>query len=102
MENETTGGIYIFTGAPSGSGKPGRGWERPVSFEIFDARGEHDFQANCGVKLHGGHSRLPEKSPKHSFRLVFRDTYGSKKLKYNLFGKDQPANINAVVLRSAF
>ena len=101
-KNDSTGGIYIYTGAPNGSGQPGRGWERPVSFEIFDAKGEHDFQANCGIRIHGGHSRLPEKSPKHSFRLMFRDSYGPKKLKYHLFGEDEPANLNAVVLRTAF
>lgn len=101
-ENDSTGGIYIYTGAPSGSGKPGRGWERPVSFEMFDARGKHDLQVNCGIKIHGGHSRLPEKSPKHSFRLVFSKDYGVKKLKYPLFGEDEPSKLNAIVLRTAF
>jgi hypothetical protein len=101
-ENDSTGGIYIYTGAPNGGGQPGRGWERPVSFEIFDAKGLHDFQANCGIRIHGGHSRLPEKSPKHSFRLIFRDIYGPKKLNYHLFGEDEPANLNAIVLRTAF
>ena len=56
-EDENTGGIYIYTGAPSGSGQPGRGWERPVSFELFDAEGKHDLQIDCGIKIHGGHSR---------------------------------------------
>lgn len=101
VEDEQTGGIYIYTGAPSGSGV-GRGWERPVSFELFDAEGIHDLQVNCGVKLHGGHSRLPEKSPKHSLRLVFRDEFGPGKLRYPLFGIDEPAKHNAVVLRTAF
>lgn len=101
-EDETTGGIYIYTGAPSGSGEPGRGWERPCSFELFDTQGVHDLQVNCGIKIHGGHSRLPEKSPKHSFRLVFREEFGPKKLKYPLFGKNEPSKLNAVVLRTAF
>ncbi|MBQ8361404.1 MAG: CotH kinase family protein [Bacteroidaceae bacterium] len=101
-EDENTGGIYIYTGAPSGSGQPGRGWERPVSFELFDAEGKHDLQIDCGIKIHGGHSRLPEKSPKHSFRLVFRKEFGEKKLKYPLFGEKEPSKFNAVVLRTAF
>lgn len=101
-ENETTGGIYIYTGAPSGSGQPGRDWERAASFELFDMQGKHDLQIDCGIKIHGGHSRLPEKSPKHSFRLVFRKEFGPKKLKYPLFGEEEPSNFNAVVLRTAF
>lgn len=100
-EDELTGGIYIYTGAPSGDGV-GRGWERPVSFELFDAQGLHDLQVDCGVKIHGGHSRLPEKSPKHSLRLVFRDEYGPGKLRYPLFGVDEPSKLNAIVLRTAF
>lgn len=101
-ENDSTGGIYIYTGAPSGSGKPGRGWERPTSFEYFDAQGKHDLQVNCGIKIHGGHSRLPEKSPKHSFRLTFKDKYGPSKLRYPLFGEDEAQTFNAIVLRTAF
>lgn len=101
VEDAQVGGIYIYTGAPVGSGV-GRGWERPVSFELFDAQGNYDLQINCGVKIHGGHSRLPEKSPKHSLRLVFRDEYGPGKLRYPLFGVDEPSKFNAVVLRSAF
>ena len=100
-EDELTGGIYIYTGAPSGDGV-GRGWERPVSFELFDAQGSHDLQVNCGVKIHGGHSRLPEKSPKHSLRLVFRDEFGPGKLRYPMFGLDEPSKFNAIVLRTAF
>lgn len=100
-EDEVTGGIYIYTGAPSGDGI-GRGWERPVSFELFDAQGSHDLQVNCGVKIHGGHSRLPEKSPKHSLRLVFRDEFGPGKLRYPMFGPDEPSKFNAIVLRTAF
>ena len=101
VEDEQVGGIYIYTGAPVGSGV-GRGWERPVSFELFDVQGNYDLQVNCGVKIHGGHSRLPEKSPKHSLRLVFRNEYGPGKLRYPLFGADAPSKFNAVVLRSAF
>ncbi|MBO4590313.1 MAG: CotH kinase family protein [Bacteroidaceae bacterium] len=95
------GGIYIYTGAPAGSGY-GRGWERPVSFELFGGEEEHDLQVDCGVKLHGGHSRLPEKSPKHSLRLVFRDEFGPGKLHYPVFGTDEPKKFNALILRTAF
>ena len=100
-KDDTRGGIYIYTGAPAGNGY-GRGWERPVSFEFFGGETQHDLQVNCGVKIHGGHSRVPEKSPKHSLRLVFRDEFGPGKLHYPVFGEEAPHKFNALILRTAF
>ena len=79
-----TGGIYIYTGPPLSNTEYGlgKGWERPASLEYFDAEGNESFQVNCGVRTQGGHSRRPEKSPKHSFRIVFRSEYGPSKLNY--------------------
>ena len=81
--DEEKGGIYIFTGPPVGD-PTGNGWTRPVSAELFGC--DHDFSVTCGLRLHGGHGRLAEKNPKHSFRLVFKKEYGEKTLKYPLFG----------------
>lgn len=100
-KDEERGGIYIYTGAPAGNGY-GRGWERPVSFEFFGGEERHDLQIDCGVKIHGGHSRLPEKSPKHSLRLVFRNEFGPAKLHYPVFGEEGPKKFNALILRTAF
>lgn len=75
-DNETTGGIYVYTT---------KRWERPASFEIFGSNYADNLQINCGVRLQGGQSRLPNNSPKHSFRLVFKPEYGPTKLKYPLF-----------------
>ena len=69
--DEKTGGIYIYTGAPVG-GYIGRGWERPVSAELFGGNAEHDLQVDCALTIHGGTSRNPEKNPKHSLRLKFK------------------------------
>ena len=96
-----TGGIYIFTGCPVGDGT-GRGWERPVSFEFLGGETNHDLTINCCLKLHGGHGRLPEKNPKHAFRLHFKSAYGPKKLKYKVFGDGGPKKFNALVLRTFF
>lgn len=96
-----TGGIYIFTGTPVGDGV-GRDWERPVSMEIFGGQQHYDITVDCGVKIHGGHSRLPEKTPKHSLRLMFKSQYGPAKLNYYLFGEDGPKKFNQLVLRSMF
>lgn len=102
--NENTGGIYYYTGAPGNNEVPvtGKGWERPASIELINPDGTKEFQVDCGVRLHGGHSRRPEKSPKHSFRIVFKDEYGPKRLNYPLFGDDAAKSFDSFVLRAGF
>lgn len=107
-ENDAeTGGIYIWVDPPTGYTKiqvadPGHKWMRPTSVEFFDQEGDLSIQADCGLRLHGGHSRLPEKSPKHGLRLVFKAEYGAKKLKANIFGPTQAKKIDHIVLRGGF
>lgn len=105
------GGIYIFTGPPVGD-NTGHGWTRPASVELFggeqlgpDGLGngrEHDMSATCGLRLHGGHGRLAEKNPKHSFRLVFKKEYGRKTLQYPIYGEGEPDKFDQLVLRCHF
>lgn len=96
------GGIYIFTGPPVGDAT-GHGWTRPASVEMFGTgQSSIDFYTTCGLRLHGGHGRLAEKNPKHSFRLVFKEIYGPKTLKYPLFGEDEPSKFDQLVLRCHF
>ena len=45
---------------------------------------------------------MAEKNPKHSFRLVFKDEYGEKTLKYPLFGEDEPNKFDQLVVRCHF
>jgi hypothetical protein len=99
-----SGGIYIYTGPPENGDVPGLGdgWERPVSVEYFSEYDTKDFQINCGIRIHGGHSRRVEKTPKHSFRLIFRNEYGASKLNYNLFGERAVNSINTIVLRAGY
>ena len=87
--DEEQGGIYIFTGPPVGDAT-GHGWTRPASIELMGGEQEHDLSTTCGLRLHGGHGRLAEKNPTHSFRLVFKEEYGVKTLKYPLYGEDEP------------
>jgi len=94
-----TGGIYIYTGTAQGMGY---GWERPVSFEYFDARDSVSLQVDCGIQIHGGEGRRPEKSPKHSFRLIFRGEYGPSKFNFPLFGDDAASTFNDIILRAGF
>lgn len=101
-KDSVTGGIYYWVGSPAGSDRTGRGWERPVSFEYFFASDTVSLQADCGIELHGGHSRVPEKCPKHSFKLVFKNEYGPSRLNFPLFGKENAPDINAFNLRAGF
>jgi hypothetical protein len=103
-QNPDTGGIYIYTGSPltNTTNGIGFGWERPASFEIFDPKDSISLQVDCGVRLEGGHSRRPEKNPKHSFRLVFRSEYGPKKLDFPLFGHGAVSEFNTIILRANF
>ena len=101
-ENDSVkGGIYIFTGPPVGDAT-GHGWTRPASVELIGGPQNHDYTGTCGVRLHGGHGRLAEKNPKHSFRLVFKKEYGKKTMKYPVFGEDEPSQFNQLVVRCHF
>lgn len=96
-----TGGIYIYT-CSTGKGI-GEGWERPASVEYFDPKASEWFQVNCALQLHGGASRVPEKTPKHSFRLEFKTDYGPSKLDYPLFSDPEATTrFNSLVLRANF
>lgn len=99
--NDETGGIYIFTGPPVGDAT-GNGWTRQCSAELFGGPQKHDLTIDCGLKLHGGHGRLAEKNPKHSFRLQFKKTYGPSSLEYAVFGKGEPDKFDQLVLRCHF
>ena len=99
--NEETGGIYIFTGPPVGD-NTGNGWTRQCSAELIGGPQGHNLTIDCGLKLHGGHGRLAEKNPKHSFRLQFKEVYGAKSLNYPIFGEDEPQKFDQLVLRCHF
>jgi len=100
-KDEDRGGIYIFTGPPVGD-NTGHGWTRPASIELIGGTMQHNLTVDCGLRLHGGHGRLAEKNPKHSFRLVFKSQYGPKSLDYPVFGADEPQKFDQLVLRCHF
>ncbi len=73
-------GIYL------NSEESGAGWERAVSAEFLSNDPSiEQFQVDAGLEIHGGASRIPTASPKHSFRLKFKKIYGPGELKYDLF-----------------
>ncbi len=96
-----TGGIYIYT-CSTGKGI-GQDWERPASVEYYDPKDQNWFQLNCALQLHGGASRVPEKTPKHSFRIEFKKEYGASKLDFPIFSEpDAATRFNSLVLRANF
>jgi len=97
--DSVAGGIYIYTGPPVGD-KTGRDWVRPISIELFGD--DEDLTADCAVKIHGGHSRLAEKTPKHSLRLMFKEKYGESKLKYKIFKQKGAKKFDQLILRCMF
>jgi len=87
-------GIYIK------ATRDGMAYERPTSFEYFDADGDSLFQIDCGLRMRGGASRSQRTTPKHSFRLIFRDMYGAGKLNYPLFGDEAADSFDTIILRA--
>lgn len=66
----------------------GREWERPVTVEFFAADGESAFVQDMGIRIMGAASR---DSVQKSFRLLAREDYGKKSVKYELI----PGNLRA-------
>ena len=100
-EDPETGGIYVHTGKDLS--KLGDGWERPASIEYYDPQTGRSFQRNCGLLLHGGNSRNPQNTPKHSFRVSFRKEYGAGKLKFDLFEQeDAVMQFDHLILRAGY
>lgn len=77
-------------------------WERPASAELIYPDGTSGFQINAGIRIFGGASREPRKSPKHAFRLLFKGIYGPTKLNYDLFGNDAVNSFDTLVLRAGY
>lgn len=75
-------------------------WEEPVSVELIDPGGAGPgFQINAGIRIQGGAGRW-EFMPKHSFRLFFRDRYGTDKLRYPLFPNSPIETFDTLILRA--
>ena len=77
-------------------------WERPASVELIKPDGSKGFHVNCGLRMQGGASRTPSNSPKHSFRLLFKDIYGPTKLNYKLFDDSEIDEFDTIILRAGY
>jgi hypothetical protein len=77
-------------------------WERPCSTEMILPDGHSAFQVDCGLRIQGGMNRVPAKTPKHAFRLVFKTEYGAARLRYPIFPDSSVTNFNTLVLRADY
>ena len=76
-------------------------WERLTSVELINPDGSDGFQIDAGINMHGGGSSHPEKTPKHSFTLSFKNKYDGN-LNYPLFGPDAADSYESLILRAGF
>jgi hypothetical protein len=78
----------------------GDAWEKPCSAEMILPSGDTAFQVDCGLRMQGGMNRF--RSPKHSFRLVFKEKYGPGELHYPLFPESPVKKFDTLVLRADY
>jgi hypothetical protein len=92
------GGLYANTliGLIDGT------FEKPCSFEYFSAAFPDEFQVNCGIQIQGSTSRDPLETPKHNFRMLFKEIYGPTKLSFNLYPGSPVTEFNTIALHGSF
>lgn len=72
----------------------GSDWERPVTVQFLPADGSEGFVQDMGIRIKGGVSRS---FMQKSLRLIARDQYGEKQLKYPVFGDNLRADGTGLV-----
>jgi CotH kinase protein/Chitobiase/beta-hexosaminidase C-terminal domain/Lamin Tail Domain len=65
--------------------------------EIYEPNGQLVFNAQTGLRVFGGLSRL---FPQKSIALMARSNYGASRIKYPLFGESQLHKFKSIVLRN--
>ena len=73
------GGIYC------NSESTGSAWQRPGSMEWIDPHSFFGFSVDCGLSIQGSSSTDPVLRNQLSIKLSFKDEFGPKKLKENVF-----------------
>ena len=77
----------------------GEGSERPISVELIGFEDAPASQLDAGMRMNGNASRNPSR-PKHNFRVIHRNEYGTGRLQYPLFGNDASVDrFNQWILR---
>lgn len=75
-------------------------WERRTSVELLFPDGRPGFHVEAGLRMHGAVSRLNHVTPKHPFRLIFREKYGTAKLDFPLFPGSPVKKFDHLILRA--
>lgn len=75
----------------------GDDWERPAFMELFE-NNTRVYETGMGLRIHGAGSRA---APMKSLRLYFRNSYGDSGLFYPIFGENNDADFNRLILRSS-
>ena len=84
----------------------GEAWERATSIEWIDpdpdggGGGGDGFQIDAAIRMQGALSRNPLDSPKHNFRLIFKEPYGPTKLEFPVFDDSPVDTFDQLVLRN--
>ena len=95
VDNESFFGPFGIHSNPELSG---RNAEVPISIEYFSKNQPEDqFQIDAGLRIHGGNAR---EHPKKPLRLYFRESYGKKRLKHDLFPGSSVSSFDQLILRS--
>ncbi|TVR16503.1 MAG: T9SS C-terminal target domain-containing protein [Balneolaceae bacterium] len=76
----------------------GEEWERPASFEFFEADGSLALKQNIGIRIHGGWTR---RLPMKSLRLYARSDYGESRFNYRMFENLEDNRFNRFILRNS-
>jgi hypothetical protein len=79
----------------------GDAYERACSLELFNGDNSTRFQINAGVQMQGNASRDNARTPKHSFRVLFKSRYGPARLRHAWFGEGVN-RFDTLVLRACF
>ena len=90
-----TGGVYANPQV--------EGLERAVSVEWI-TNGVSQLQADAGLRIQGGASRVFSNSPKKSLRLLFKGIYGDGRLREPVLadGGTELADFNTLILRAEY
>ena len=94
--------MFGSSGIYSNPQSEGVAWERACSAEFIYPDGREGTQIDCGIRIQGGASRTPSKSPKHALRLLFKGDYGPTKLRFPLFPDSRVDEFDTISLRANY
>ncbi len=72
-------------------------WEREAHVELFGPDGSAMLSQECGIKLHGTHSRPADQKP---FKVIARSRYGSDRFRADIFSRRDYGEYQSFVLRT--